>query len=289
MPILGRSAPKSIGAPGLLTSGCGDCFVRAAPYAAVPVEYVRLDDGYREWRPSAPLRRFVECYWRRPANPEARIQLVTPDGCVDVVLSCSGNAPDSLAVVGLMTQPRTVRIGRGQEYFGVRFRPAMAAAFLPEAAHITDQIVPLAEFWGSAAHSLAGRLAACPTFEEKSGVMDAILRPARRSEMGLRAIEQLAAGPRSLDVLAAENSVSTRQLRRVCVERAGVPPKFLIRILRFRKAIERIRAMRGTRPDWARFALESGYFDQAHLIRECKEFSGFTPGRYLQYGSRPGT
>lgn len=225
MPIFGRSAPKSIGVPGLFAWGRGDYLVRTAGYAAVPIEYVRLDDGYQEWRPSVSLRRFVECYWRRPANSADQTRGVTPDGCVDILLSCCGNAPGSLAVVGLMTQSRTFRIDRGQEYFGVRFRPAMAATFLPEAAQLTDQIVPLAEFWGSKAHSLAGRLAACPTFEEKSQVMNEVLRPVKRPEIGLRTIEQHTAGPPSLDALAAENGVSARQLRRVCVEHAGVPPQ----------------------------------------------------------------
>ena len=250
---------------------------------AVPIEYVKLDDGYQEQRPTAPLRRFVECYWRRPADSMSRSHSVTPDGCVDILFSSGKNSPGSLDLVGLMTQPRTVRISPGQEYFGVRFRPGMATEFVPDAAHVANQIVPLAEFWGSAAHSLAGRLAACPSFKAKSEVMNEVLRPVSRAERGLHAIEQLAAIPRSLDALASANGLSTRQLRRVCGERAGVPPKFLARILRFRKAIERIRSMCGIHPDWARFALEYGYFDQAHMIREFREFSGFTPGRYLQY------
>lgn len=213
---------------------------------------------------------------------------MTPDGCVDIVLSSRKNEPGSLDLVGLMTQPRDVRIDAGREFFGVRFRPAMAAEFVPDAAQITDRIVPLAEFWGNAADSLIDRLAACPTFEAKSEAMNEVLRPVNPAGSGLRAIEQLAAVPKSLDALAATNGLSTRQLRRVCWERAGVPPKLLARILRFRKAIERIRAMSGPRADWARFALECGYFDQAHLIREFQEFSGSTPGRYVQYRRRRG-
>jgi len=29
--------------------------------------------------------------------------------------------------------------------------------------------------------------------------------------------------------------------------------------------------------DWARFAIESGYNDQSHMIAEFREFSGFLP------------
>jgi AraC-like DNA-binding protein len=35
-------------------------------------------------------------------------------------------------------------------------------------------------------------------------------------------------------------------------------------------------------PDWGELALDHGYFDQSHLIRDFLAFSGFTPAGYLQ-------
>lgn len=34
--------------------------------------------------------------------------------------------------------------------------------------------------------------------------------------------------------------------------------------------------------DWARIAVDCGYFDQSHLIRDFLEFSGLTPADYLR-------
>jgi AraC-like DNA-binding protein len=34
--------------------------------------------------------------------------------------------------------------------------------------------------------------------------------------------------------------------------------------------------------DWAKVAIESGYFDQAHLIHDFVAFAGFTPAQYRQ-------
>jgi AraC-like DNA-binding protein len=33
----------------------------------------------------------------------------------------------------------------------------------------------------------------------------------------------------------------------------------------------------GTTRDWTGLAQDCGYFDQSHLIRECRSMSGFTP------------
>jgi len=83
----------------------------------------------------------------------------------------------------------------------------------------------------------------------------------------------------SIDCLSSETGISMRQLRRVCLERAGVSPKYLARILRFRRAAERIAAIakHSGQPNWAQFAAACGYFDQAHFIHETRALTGSTP------------
>src|SRR5262249_55501668 len=58
----------------------------------------------------------------------------------------------------------------------------------------------------------------------------------------------------------------------------GVTPKRYCRLLRFQRAVTR--AHRGVATDWPALALACGYFDQAHLIHEFREFSGLTPTAY---------
>jgi methylphosphotriester-DNA--protein-cysteine methyltransferase len=54
----------------------------------------------------------------------------------------------------------------------------------------------------------------------------------------------------------------------------GLTPKLYARIKRFELVV---RHLNGAAIDWTTVAQHCGYFDQSHLIRDCKSLSGFTP------------
>jgi AraC-like DNA-binding protein len=172
----------------------------------------------------------------------------------------------------------------------------MASAFIPGAELLTDQTRPLDDLMGSAGRRMFERLAELHRLEEMGGLMDQLLRPLDPPDIGARVLWQLEAAEvsagSSLDQSISQSGLSVRHFRRLCLERAGVSPKYLSRILRFRKAAQRIAAVRGgaqhslAQPGWAEFAVACGYYDQAHFIREFQEFAGCTPGRFVQSRKR---
>lgn len=80
---------------------------------------------------------------------------------------------------------------------------------------------------------------------------------------------------RGVAAIAEDLGSSTRSLERAFLDRVGCAPKTFARIARFQRAL----ALRETYPQWrwARVAVESGYYDQAHLIADFRQFSGMTP------------
>lgn len=54
----------------------------------------------------------------------------------------------------------------------------------------------------------------------------------------------------------------------------GVGPKVLGRIIRFQQVF---RAVEHCNAAWAEIAIECGYYDQAHLIRDFNQFAQQTP------------
>ncbi len=241
---------------------------------------------YRELPPPPHLAAEVECLWTVDTGGGHPAYLVLPDGCTDVLVQPAADGMPHVRMVGTMTRSQHVALPAGQRLFGVRFRPGMAFRHLPVAAvHLTDRMVPLDAVWGGAAAALERHLADVPTVEQALDLLTARLA-APRAPAGVvqRLCGWLAArrGQVRVDDLARHSGLSSRQLRRLFLEQAGVGPKHLARILRFRHAAAL--AVAGPRPDWAGLALDAGYADQAHLIHEFGAFAGCTP-RQLAAGT----
>jgi len=86
----------------------------------------------------------------------------------------------------------------------------------------------------------------------------------------------LAASPSpEMDVLVDLAGLSRRQVERKCKALYGVPPKLLARKYRALRAASAMLATSEPLDD----ALERGFYDQSHMIREVKQFTGLTPGQ----------
>ncbi len=230
---------------------------------------------YREISPSPRLAGQVECFWAMRQDGPGTVHRVLPDGCADLLLTKSG-AGATLEAVGPMTRFADHAVLEGQSVIGVRFRPGRWSGVLDVPGdRMVDTVVPLEDLWGPRAKALADRLAHTGSAEECARLLEGEL-PAQSAGPVERAVAFLerAAGLVEVDDLAREAGLSSRQLRRVFLERTGLTPKFLARVLRFRNA-----AARAGTAGAADLALDCGYYDQAHLIRDFQEFAGRTPGR----------
>jgi AraC-like DNA-binding protein len=77
------------------------------------------------------------------------------------------------------------------------------------------------------------------------------------------------------------NCISPReQLTAVIYEKVvGLRPKSFARVCKFQKAVNLIEQQ--NQIEWSAIALDCGYYDQAHFIKEFHAFSGLNPSAYL--------
>ena len=89
----------------------------------------------------------------------------------------------------------------------------------------------------------------------------------------------------SIDSLAYDANMSLRNFERRFIDEVGMSPKLYTRITRFFMALEN--KMMYPHKNWTSISHEGGYFDQAHFIKECREFSSRTPEELFQFTPPP--
>ena len=86
-------------------------------------------------------------------------------------------------------------------------------------------------------------------------------------------------GLQGVSAMAAEVNLSPRQFERRFLAQVGIPPKLYARIIRFNAALDS--KLRSPGYSWTRVANEHEYYDQMHLLRDCRAFTGESPERFL--------
>ena len=84
----------------------------------------------------------------------------------------------------------------------------------------------------------------------------------------------------NIDRLAYDANMSIRNFERRFIEAVGMPAKLFCCITRFNQALAL--KLRNPHYDWTSVAHETGYYDQMHLIKDFKKFSGDAPCTLLK-------
>lgn len=236
--------------------------------------------------------------WSFPLRADLRdrvasIVVVDSDGGEQTVL------PSGSAVLGFQLRGR-VRAGDGllsvagvtgiqgcarrYGYIGatrsvlVQLTPQGAACLGVPASELSNASVPL-ELLLPGSREVVERFQGARTITESVAIVEDFLarRPFTADPLVERALRLLAAGLGE-DVLIARIarslSMSERQLERRFLQRVGTTPKRYASLCRF----ERAAALIGSGAPLGRIALDAGYYDQSHFIRELRRFAGMTPG-----------
>jgi AraC-like DNA-binding protein len=175
---------------------------------------------------------------------------------------------------------------------GVHFKPWGLAPFLPMAAvELCDRPATIEQVWGRPTIAeLRDQLAGAAEPDQMLTLLEEALMRQLREIHGLDLVRHASAaiaataGTVPIGDLMAAGGVSSTYLARVFKEIIGVTPKRLARAHRFSTTVLAIDPAEPI--DWADLAARAGYFDQAHFAHEFREFTGFTPTRYIEVRRR---
>lgn len=257
---------------------------------------------YRSQIPQPPLRGIVDVLWHYEGYaPPHSFERVLPSGTLELVINLRNEdlrIYDSemtgrwrtyrgALLSGVQTGFTVINTAQQERIMGVHFRPGGAFSMFGIPADIfCDNHVTLGTLWGAAEEEeIRERLALASDADERLKLLEAELLRRTKSANGMHpairhALVEFGQRPDPASVGDAADLVglSARRFIELFRRYVGVTPKLYCRIRRFQRALGELHRIK--RMDWSAFALERGYYDQSHFIRDFRQFSGLTPSAY---------
>lgn len=247
----------------------------------------------REWRSVAPdprLRPLLARDYVGYAETDVPLQrwLMPPTADVTVIFGCGrplGDLPGAF-VSGIESGHSVVEYGGTWSCVDLKLTPLGAYTLLGVPMdELMDRVVDVGDVLGAPGRRLAAALAGAPAWERRFALVEEFLLhraydgpvPSDGVAEAWRRIVETG-GRISVGELATEVGWSRKHLIARFHRQIGLPPKRLGRIVRFAGLLRRVEA---GPVRWDRVAAEFGYYDQAHVNRDFREFTGTSPTGYV--------
>lgn len=238
--------------------------------------------------PRYALSSFVRYYWILRSREELST-LTFPIGYPQLIFHRKNTLyipelqayQSRFAISGQVNFPATLQSTDDTEMIVVVFKPQAAILFdIPVSAFYNFEIDGY-DLGDSGLNDLADRVLDADSAEDGIGIIERWLI-SRLDEKSISDFNRIGA---SLNMLFSDSKTTVRdmadaaclgkrQFERVFFNAVGMNPKEYYRIARFQKSLWFMQ--KGNR-DYIDVAFKSGYSDQSHFIRECREYSGLTP------------
>lgn len=253
----------------------------------------------KTYAPSIELTEFVIKYWTLDGKKE-NIPLkntIIPDGTMKLIFHYgdtykhhSENGEITILpkcfLIGQLTKPYVIEPTGVTGSFVVHFKPN---GFLPFTTipikKMENKAIPLSKLFGEDGKKLGERILNANSTSERIPIIETFLVNQLADQKTFDNIVEStvatifnANGQFSVNEYSKTYNVSRRQLARKFSLAIGLSPKQLAKTIRIQKTLkvllnEEIKSLTD-------LAYENEYFDQAHFIRDFKEFTGLTPKEF---------
>lgn len=159
-----------------------------------------------------------------------------------------------------------------------------ATLFRADACRYADRLTPAASVFGDRVAATAAALTKRPGAPLAFGELDALFMPllerAEPPSVEVLRMHDLLMSDEVIEAaeFADRMGLSTRHAARLSAEVFGFPPKLLLRRRRFLRTLD---ALRGAGPEPWRLRLDPTYHDQAQFSRDFRAFMGMSPTEFF--------
>ena len=249
---------------------------------------------YKEYRPNIALLPYIETYWSTNIHLDEKMNArILPDGCVDILFSFNKSKFNAFKeglpyVIGTMTCFSDIQYQGEVEMLGIRFRPVGITAFLSTPiSELTNKSIDINLIDSIFDNDFYQQLSEMNNLTLKIQYIDAYLFqilpkiniPDKRIVYATDLIRNNN-GLISLINVAEKSCMSLRNFERNFKQIVGLSPKIFQKITKFNYTRKYIRY--NPTQDLLSVAINCGYYDHSHLLRDFKSLSGYFPIVYRE-------
>ncbi|WP_219226217.1 DUF6597 domain-containing transcriptional factor [Pedobacter antarcticus] len=254
---------------------------------------------YQVYEPNENLSPFIKCYWtlEGPKERKPQKQTIVPDGCMEMIFHYGdlykqyveeGNSiiqPRSF-IIGQLTRPLDIEPTQKTGIFAVRFRPE---GFLPFATlpikELENKAVSLEILYNKSGLKIEQEILTAKWAQERIQKIELFLASFLKDTKTIDHIVQstidtilMANGKLQIVDLGKLLNINRRQIERRFSAKIGLSPKQLSKIIKLQAALKIL--LNADDTNLTSLAYVGEYYDQAHFIRDFKEFTGVTPKEF---------
>ncbi len=256
---------------------------------------------YQTFQPRSNLESLISCYWTLevPKQSEPQKQRIVPDGCIEMAFILGDDIKRYTSENDFILQPRAMVLGQTIQpfyieptgfvkTFAIRFYPYGFANFVSEPINnLVNKETPVSKlFEKQSADDLEQKIIKAENTEQRISIIEKFLLDRLNDEKTIDAIVKNTVdsllstnGSASINSILKDDLSKRRQLERNFKKQIGVSPKQLGKVIRLQTALK---MMLDTKSEsLTEIAYGSEYFDQAHFIKDFREFTGINPKDFL--------
>lgn len=251
---------------------------------------------YKVYTPSPELQPFVKCFWSLDGEKqdEPVRQRVLPDGCMEMIFHYGDHYRQFFDDGSSAVQPRSFIFGQIARYIEIaptgvtgiiaaRFNPEGLTPFLEtDVSLLEEKAVGLSELFGEKGLLIEQAVLATNDNEQRIKAIESFLLsllqlPQATDNVARSCVEVIlqSQGQMGMQELAGKLNLNRRQMERRFTSAIGMSPKQLARVVRLQATLKMLEQKKFT--SLTSLAYENGYYDQAHFIKDFKEFTGMSP------------
>lgn len=258
--------------------------------------------NYQTFQPHSDLESLVKCYWTLEvtAETDSQRQRIIPDGCIEMTFILGDDIKRYTSENEFIIQPRAMVLGQTIEpfyieptgyvnTFAVRFYPYGFANFVTTPIkNLANKETPIDLLFGEKpAKELEQKITNATNTKKRIEAIEEFLLRKLKDKSTIDSIVKatvdtifLTKGSTPINFILKDDLSKRRQLERKFLKQVGVSPKQLGKVIRLQTALKML--LNQQSKSLTKIAYESEYYDQAHFIKDFREFTGTNPKEFLE-------